>query len=145
MNNKSRNQEEKMKGQQILKADGLFLLTAGTIQIILEIAGHFWQMGRYAEQFGNSPYTIGFFEAHGLAVLLAIALLTQAGSKNRLFWHRAALAVHLLLGGANLLFWQSFVAFDFVTMGIIATTLHIVFVLGNGTILIRERETWKTA
>lgn len=116
-----------INSKRILVADAVFLGVAGIVQILLEVAGHFAGVGRYAEQFYRSPYTIGFFEAHGLAAVLAIMLLVD-GSPTRKFWHRFLLLVHLLLGGANVLFWQSFVAFNFVGPGIVATLLHFVFV-----------------
>lgn len=48
---------------------------AGSVQLILEGVGHFGQLGPYATIFGNSPYTIGFVEAHGLALLVGLLLL----------------------------------------------------------------------
>ena len=120
-----------MKNKTILFADAAFIGAAGAMQMVQEFRGHFLQQGYFAEQFGNSPYTIGFFEAHGLAVLFAISFALNLNSDNRRFWHGMAIAIHILLGGANLMFWQSFVAFDFVTQGIIATTLHGIFILAN--------------
>ena len=119
-----------------LRLNALFLLIAGSIQLVLEISGHFFEVGRYATQFGHSPYTIGFFEAHGFAVLIALAVLNDNRQQN-VFWHRFLFAVHILLGGANLLFWQSFVDFDFIVMGIIATSLHGIFIAANGYCLLK--------
>jgi hypothetical protein len=133
-----------MMNRKILRFDAAFLLIAGSIQLALEIGGHFFKLGIYAQQFGQSPYTIGFFEAHGLAVLIALAMLFD-NPKRGMFWHRLLVAVHILLGGANLLFWQSFVTFDFVLPGVIATTLHIVFVMANGFYLLKEGNSWETS
>ena len=44
-------------------------------------------------------------------------------------WHLTAVAVHVLLGTANLVFWQIFVAIDFLAMGYITTGLHWLFVV----------------
>ena len=49
--------------------------------------------------------TLGFVEAHGLAMLLAVVLLGAATAPSPAD-HLLATAVHMLLGGANLLFWD---------------------------------------
>jgi hypothetical protein len=126
-----------VKPKQILIADAAFLGLAGTVQMVLEIAGHFAGIGRYAGQFYQSPYTIGFFEAHGLAAVIAFMLFVDRSRAND-FWHRFLLLVHLLLGGANVFFWQSFVAFDFVLAGMLATLLHFIFIGLNGYQLTRR-------
>src|SRR5690606_16668736 len=102
---------------------------------VLELLGHFGHIGVYGEQFANSPYTIGFFEAHGLAFMIGISVFLQHKQSNSRFWHGFLVLMHLLLGGANLLFWQSFVEFNFIPQGIIATAFHIVFVVANAFIL----------
>lgn len=127
-----------MNDRFILLADAAFLGIASSVQIILELIGHFAKIGPYAQQFANSPYTIGFFEAHGLALLIAVAFVWHRNSEQLHSWNGIACTVHLLLGGANVLFWQSFVTFDFLVPGIIATFLHGVFVLANGYVLIRR-------
>jgi hypothetical protein len=38
---------------------------------------------------------------------------------------------HLLLGGANVVFWSAFSAFDTVALGLLATIAHGVFVLAQ--------------
>ena len=126
----------------LLRMDALFLLLAGSIQLVLEIMGHFFERGLYAEVFGRSAYTIGFFEAHGLAVLIALAVLND-NAKQNLVWHRRLVAIHVLLGGANLLFWQSFVSWDLVTMGVIATVLHGLFITANAYYLLKEGAIWE--
>lgn len=118
------------RNRWLLRLDAFFLIGGGFVQMVMELLGHFQQMGIYGQIFANSPYTIGFFEAHGLATLIAILVLSEQNRPD-LFWHRAMIAVHLLLGGANLLFWQSFVTFELVIAGTIATILHGCFVLGN--------------
>lgn len=120
-----------------LKADALFLLMAGSIQMTLEVAGHFLKVGPYAAMFGNAPYTIGFFEAHGLAFLIALAVLIDTKHLIR-FWFGFLIGVHGLLGSANLIFWNSFVAFDMVISGIIATILHGLFILTNTYYLLHK-------
>lgn len=111
-----------------LALDGTFLFGVGLLQMALELLGHFFGRGLYAAQFSHSPYTIGFFEAHGLAALVGILLIRAMGWPDRRFWHLFAVGVHLLLGGANLLFWISFTSFGMVPMGIVVTAIHGLFV-----------------
>jgi hypothetical protein len=42
-------------------------------------------------------------------------------------WHLTALAIDVLLGSANLLLWQVFVATDALPVGYITTSLHWLF------------------
>jgi hypothetical protein len=99
-------------------------------------------MGRYAQIFGHSPYTIGFFEAHGLAVLIALAVLSD-NPKQVVVWQRRLVAVHVLLGGANILFWDSFATFDMVAAGVAATSLHGLFIIANGYYLLKGNTSWE--
>jgi hypothetical protein len=124
---------------RVLLFDGLFLSIVGGVQLVFEVAGHFAGAGPLGRVFADSPYTLGWFEAHGLALLIGILLLAVGRRDGRRFWHGFAAAVHLLLGGANLLFWDSFITFDVVPMGIVATAIHAVFVVANGACLAADR------
>lgn len=55
----------------------------------------------------------------------------MAARDGRRFWHVFAAAVHTLLGVANLVFWDSFVVFGMVPMGIAATAVHFVMVAAH--------------
>jgi len=112
----------------VLKLNAIFLMLIGALQMIFELLSHFMGIGPLANRFLQSPYTIGFFEAHGLAVLMGI-LLWRAAANPQKFWHQLAVIIHILLGGANLLFWKSFIQLDFVTPGIVATLFHGVFIV----------------
>jgi hypothetical protein len=116
----------------ILIVNGIFLVLVGAVQMTLELLGHHLGVGPLGQAFAGSPYTIGFVEAHGLALIFGVLFLrAAAGSDIEAFWHGTGAIVHLLLGGANLLFWQSFVTFDLVPMGIVATAFHAVFALAQ--------------
>jgi hypothetical protein len=52
---------------------------------------------------------VGFVEAHGLALILGVLFWRAASLRS---WHLAAVAVHVLLGTANLVFWQTFIVMD---------------------------------
>jgi hypothetical protein len=112
----------------VLKLNALFLILIGSLQIIFELLSHFMGAGPLADRFLASPYTLGFFEAHGLAVLMGI-LLWRASANPQRFWHQLAVVIHILLGGANLLFWNSFIQLDVVMPGIIATVFHGIFIV----------------
>ena len=84
--------------------------------MVSETLGHFFGRGPLAAIQG-SPYTIGGFEAHGLAILIAALLLRAARLADRRLWHIVDLATHLLLGSSNILFWSGFVQQGLVMVG----------------------------
>lgn len=112
----------------VLRLNAAFLVLIGSLQMLFELLSHFKGAGPLGERFLASPYTLGFFEAHGLAVLLGF-LLWRASADPQRFWHLLAVVVHLFLGGANLFFWDSFVQLDFVLPGILATIFHGIFLI----------------
>src|SRR5262245_8421771 len=89
-----------------LRLDGAFLVLAGGAAMISETIGHFLGVGPLAGLKG-SPYTIGGFEAHGLAIIFAVLLIRGAARPDRRLWHGVGLTVHMLLGISNILFWTS--------------------------------------
>jgi hypothetical protein len=115
----------------ILAADGVFLALVGGAQIVFELLSYFFGIGPWGRIFAGSPYTIGFFEAHGLALLFGVLLLGVAAADPRRSWHSCALSVHLLLGGANVLFWHSFVVWGLVPAGVVATAFHGLFLVAQ--------------
>ena len=114
----------------ILRLNAGFLMLIGFLQMTFELLSHYKGVGPLADRFIASPYTIGFFEAHGLAVLMGV-LLWRASAKPERFRHQFAVVVHILLGGANLLFWNSFVQLNFVLPGIVATVFHGIFIVSE--------------
>jgi len=119
-----------LQSRWTLLLDGAFLAVVGTAALIAETAGHFLGVGPLAASKG-SPHTIGGFEAHGLAIIIGALLLHAAGHPHPRMWHVAAMFVHLLLGGANILFWDSFVHNDMVRVGTVTTGFHVIFVLAE--------------
>ena len=112
--------------EMILRANGLFLLTAGVSGIVnLDIPGIFFGVGAEAKLLNGAPYAgLGFLEAHGLAAIMG-ALLWDAAPQRK--WHATGAAVHLLLGTCNLVLWQGFVVSDTLAMGYVATSFHWLF------------------
>ena len=123
--------------QRVLKLDGAFLLLSGGSSMIAETVGHFSGSGPFAKMKG-SPYTIGSFEAHGLAAISGVLLYRAARVPERSLWHQVGRAVHLLLAGSNMLYWSSFVKMDMLRAGIVTTLLHAVFVAAHSVCLRRR-------
>jgi hypothetical protein len=114
-----------------MRANGAFLALVGGAQMIFELLSHYFGVGPWGRIFTGSPYTIGFLEAHGLAFLIGVLLIGVAASEQQRYWHGFAACVHVLLGGANLLFWSSFVAWGLVPAGIVATAFHGLFLVAQ--------------
>ncbi len=110
--------------EKLLFINGCFLLAAGGVALCSELRAHFSGKGPQAAAFHHSPYTIGFVEAHGLAILTGLQLFRASRRPQKRFWHLHATLVHLLLGGSNLLFWRSFVHFGLIPVGIVTTIMH---------------------
>jgi len=111
----------------LLRANALFLLAASTGGFISDVRGAFFELGPVGRVLAKAPDAgIGFIEAHGLAFILGI-LLWRASPYR--MWHLTAVAIHVLLGTANLVFWQLFVAADMLAVGYVTTALHWCFVV----------------
>lgn len=113
--------------KSVLIVNGLYLGLTGFAQMIFELLSHYRGTGPLNEIFTDTPYTIGFFEAHGFAVLTGILVFSVMLKGLDAHWHLYLAGVCFLLGGSNLLFWESFSKVGLVTAGIIATSLHILF------------------
>jgi hypothetical protein len=116
---------------KLMRANGAFLALVGGAQMSFELLSHFGGIGPLGRIFAGSHYTIGWLEAHGLAFLIGLLLIFVAAADPKRFWHGFAACVHLLLGGANLLFWSSFVYWGLVPMGAIATVFHGLFLVAQ--------------
>lgn len=95
--------------------------------MIFELLSHYRGIGPLSTIFTNTPYTIGFFEAHGFAVLTGVLVFAVIIKEMKPYWHLYLAGVGSLLGGSNLLFWDSFAKVGLITVGYVATTLHIIF------------------
>ena len=123
----------------LFRINGTFLVVVGGVQVVLELLSYYAGAGIYGPIFRSSPYTIGWVEAHGLALLIGLLFLRVAVPDGRHVWSAFAIAVHTLLGTANLVFWGSFVHFNLVTMGIAATVAHALFVAAHTILLFARR------
>lgn len=114
--------------ERILRANAVYLVLASLGGLIsMDIPGAFFARGPAAGILAQAPHAaIGFFEAHGLALIFGVLLWRAAPLRS---WHVTAMAVHVLLGTANILFWQIFIAANVLAMGYITTGLHWLFVI----------------
>jgi len=113
------------RSRYLLRADGAWLATIAAPMLISDLAGAFAGWGPLATVLKAAPHSaIGFVEAHGLALILGIILLRAQPTRGL---HVVAAAVHLLLGTANVTFWQLFLDADQLTMGYVTTGFHFLF------------------
>jgi hypothetical protein len=111
----------------LLRANAAFLLAASAGGFASDVRGIFFGLGPVARIVAEAPYSgIGFIEAHGLAFILGILMWRAQPTRD---WHLAAAAIHVLLGSANLVFWQLFIVSDMLLVGYVTTALHGLFVV----------------
>jgi hypothetical protein len=109
----------------ILRANALYIGLAGAAGAIFDLRGIYLGLGPQGRILADAPYAgIGFLEAHGLAVILAVLLWRATPN---LTWHLTAFSMEALLGTSNLLLWQIFVATDTLALGYLTTILHWTF------------------
>ncbi len=115
----------------LLLIDSSFLIVAGTAQVAFELLSHYVGAGPYGSIFLDSPHILGWVEAHGLAVVIGVLILAVGAWEASRLWQVVAIAVHLLLATANIVFWASFSAFELVGMGLVATVAHFLFIAAH--------------
>lgn len=109
----------------VLRAQAFFIGAAGLAGMVFDFRGAFFGLGPQGRVLVQAPHAaIGFVEAHGLAVILAV-ILWRATPSRSLNW--VGLSIGLLLGSCNLIFWQLFVATDALAMGYLTTIFHWLF------------------
>ncbi len=124
-----------IRSPKLLLINGITLAAIGMLQFVLDFLGYWHGIGPTGNTLHGNLDAIGFVEAHGLAAILGMLLILHRNAGAR--WHIVACAVHLLLGGSNLIFWPIFFQAGLVEMGVGATTLHAVFFGLNALILIK--------
>lgn len=121
-----RNHHDHRNTKEHLRANAVFLIVAASWGMCVGLLGAFAGIGPQSAIVAAAPHSvIGFVEAHGLALILGVLLWRAEPLRS---WHLTAAAVHVLLGTANLVFWQIFIAADMLTGGYITTSLHWLFV-----------------
>lgn len=116
-------------GNLLIRFNAGFLILASAGGLATDIAGSLFGRGAEAVLLADAPGVgIGFIEAHGLALIIGLTMSRIAYSVN---WHAFLAAVHALLGTANLLFWQFFIASDVLIVGYATTAAHWLFVVAH--------------
>jgi hypothetical protein len=114
----------------ILRANAIYLgVSAVAALLFMDLPGVLFGVGPAGRIIANAPYSgIGFIEAHGLAFILSV-LFWRAEPVRA--WHFTGVAQATLLGTANLVFWQIFIAGDALVMGYVTTSLHWIFAVAQ--------------
>jgi hypothetical protein len=109
----------------LLRANAVFLLVASAGGMISDLTGAFLLRGPVGLVLEKAPHAaIGFVEAHGLAFIIGVLLWRAEPAR---LWHGTAVAVHVLLGASNLLFWPLFGFAGMLPVGYVTTALHVLF------------------
>jgi hypothetical protein len=114
----------------ILKANAAFLGLFGTVAFfMLDVRAIWFASGPQAAILRGEPAAgVGFLEAHGLAVVLAVWFWRAGRAQSPdTAWHVTAAVVHAFLGACNIALWRIFVLADVLPLGYVSTALHIAF------------------
>jgi len=76
----------------------------------------------------QNALTVGVLEAHGLAGLLGLSAVRFARRGPDVYWHLLLALAHLLLGVANIAFFNIFVRAKQPAFGVLVTVIHFAFV-----------------
>lgn len=114
----------------LLRLDAVFLIVSGTFGLIADLASYLAGAGPFGDVLRANPLVIGVVEAHGLAVLTGIAAWGVSALAPR-YWHGHLAVTHLLLGGANVAFFQVFENVGARNGGIAVTAVHFAFVIAQ--------------
>jgi hypothetical protein len=113
----------------ILRANALYIGGAALAGLVFDIRGYLFGVGPQGRILTDAPYAaIGFVEAHGLALILSVLLWRAAPTRS---WLLTAMAMEVLLGTANVVFWEMFVVNDALLLGYVTTALHWSFALAQ--------------
>lgn len=122
----------------LLLVNGLVLGVIAGAQFVMDFVGYYSGIGPMGASLYGNLDTLGFSEAHGLALGFAILMVIRRND-GWAGWNIVAALVHTLLGTCNILFWASFEAAGVVPVGYIATGMHIVFAVLELWAFVRRR------
>ena len=120
---------------RILRADAILLFMFGMFGLAEDLSSYLAGTFVLKDALLNNPLAVGFVEAHGLALIMAMLFFINASANDTKQWHVTALTLHLFLGICNLFFWQGFIDLNIVRVGVVATIFQIVFVIAHGIAL----------
>lgn len=118
-------------GKLLVYANAAFLVVASLGGFVTDVRGSFFGTGPEAVLLNQAPGA-GMMEAHGLAFIIAVTILAVGYGRR---WHLMLLAIHLLLGTCNLMFWQFFIVSDMLTVGYVTTIAHWLFATAHLVVL----------
>ena len=113
----------------LIAIDGLFLILSGCFGLVADLVSYLAGVGPFGAIFHGDAVVIGVVEAHGLAVLTGIAAWAGRARSSRRYWHWHLAATHLLLGGANIAFFDVFERVRAWPGGIGVTAVHFALVI----------------
>lgn len=120
-------------GKLLVTFNAAFLVVASLGGFVTDVRGSFFKTGPEAVLLNQAPgAVIGMMEAHGLAFIVAVTILAVGYGRR---WHLMLLAIHLLLGTCNLMFWQFFIASDMLAVGYVTTIAHWLFAVAHLVVL----------
>lgn len=120
-------------GKLLVHFNAAFLVVASLGGFVTDLRGSFFGTGPEAVLLNQAPGAgIGMMEAHGLAFIIAMTILAVGYGRH---WHLMLMAIHLLLGTCNLMFWQFFIVSDTLTVGYVTTIAHWLFAAGHLVVL----------
>lgn len=120
-------------GKPLVYLNAAFLIVASLGGLVTDIRGSFFGTGPEAVLLGQAPGAgIGMIEAHGLAFIIAVSILVVGYARR---WHFMLIAVHMLLGSANLAFWDFFIISDVLIVGYVTTIAHWLLVFSHVLVL----------
>lgn len=118
--------EMSRQNSRLLLINGLILGAVALVSFNLDLLGYFYGLGMTGPALHGNLDAIAYTEAHGLAAIVSLLLVLRRHD-GWIGWHAVAAGMHLLLGLCNLVFFEVFVTWELVGLGVAATALHIVF------------------
>jgi hypothetical protein len=127
----------------VVRLHGAFIGAFGSVVFSVELGTHFlgWSIGPFAFLHDDVMARMLGSEAHGLAVVIGATFVAMSfgGPPDRRL-HGTGIAVGLLLGAINLMYWApAFVSNGIVAGGVVSTGLHLVFAAAQAVALARAR------
>jgi hypothetical protein len=125
---------------RILRTNAVLLFMFGVFGITEDLSSYLDGTFVLKGALLHNPLAVGFVEAHGLALIMAVLFFVNANINDTEQWHITAVTLHLFLGICNLFFWQGFINLNIVRMGAVATIFQFVFVIAHGVALYSLRQ-----
>ena len=114
--------------KNLFRLNAGFLILMGGVFGVLDYVGFRTGNGPLGDLLKDNFLAVGMQEAHGMALIMGLVLLTYALRSMDTSWHLVGAGVHVLLGGSNLIFWGHFGEIGIVNPEIVVTAIHWLFV-----------------